>query len=281
MFTTAHFIWIAICLAFILIMTRFCLKKQIPLKAAGQMMVVICAFSEISKIMSGMTESPDGGMFLDPQSLPFHLCSLLLFSVIFITFGQDGPLKQSIIDFVAPLGTLGSICAILIPTNGTDFTTIEAYQCFIYHAGLLWFSLYLIFSGQAHLNLKALGRNLGILFFLTAIMIYINGALSAYGTNFMYVVRPPMEGLPYLNLNHGWYAYFLRLLALGVGLLSLFYLPFILRAVRLERAGHVRVVRTQVSHKTSQKQPNKKTAKKYSNDKNKKIREIPSLETRN
>lgn len=265
MFTAAHFIWIAICLAFVLIMTRFCLKKQIPLTAAGQMMVVICAFSEISKIMSGMTESPEGGMFLNPQSLPFHLCSLLLFNVIFITFGQDGLLKQSVIDFVAPLGTLGSICAILIPTNGTDFTAIEAYQCFIYHAGLLWFSLYLIFSGHARLSLKALGRNLGILFFLTVIMIYINGALSAYATNFMYVVRPPMEDLPYLNLNHGWYAYFLRLLALGAGLLSLFYLPFILRSVRLERAGHIRFVQPQMSHKASPKQPPKKTPKKYLN----------------
>lgn len=228
MFTTEHFIWIALCLAFVIFMTRFCLKKQISLKLAAQIMVVICLFSEISKIMSGMMESPNGGMFLDPQSLPFHLCSLILFGIIYITFGKDGLLKQTIIDFVAALGTLGSIAAILIPTNGTDFTSIDAYQCFVYHAGLLWFSLYLIFSGKARMDMAALGRNLTILFFLTLLMIYVNGALSSYDTNFMYVVRPPMENLPYLNLEKGWYVYFLHLLALGLTLLCLFYAPFLL-----------------------------------------------------
>ena len=228
MFTTEHFIWIALCLAFVIFMTRFCLKKQISLKLAAQIMVVICLFSEISKIMSGMMESPNGGMFLDPQSLPFHLCSLILFGIIYITFGKDGLLKQTIIDFVAVLGTLGSIAAILIPTNGTDFANMDAYQCFVYHAGLLWFSLYLIFSGNARMDMAALGRNLTILFFLTLLMIYVNGALSSYDTNFMYVVRPPMENLPYLNLEKGWYVYFLHLLALGLTLLCLFYAPFLL-----------------------------------------------------
>lgn len=228
MFTTEHFIWIALCLAFVIFMTRFCLKKQISLKLAAQIMVMICLFSEISKIMSGMMESPNGGMFLNPQSLPFHLCSLILFGIIYITFGKDGLLKQTIIDFVAALGTLGSIAAILIPTNGTDFTSIDAYQCFVYHAGLLWFSLYLIFSGRARMDMAALGRNLTILFFLTLLMIYVNGALSSYDTNFMYVVRPPMENLPYLNLEKGWYSYFLHLLALGLTLLCLFYAPFLL-----------------------------------------------------
>ena len=198
-------------------------------------MSVICAFSEISKVMSDMLPSPGGGMALNPQSLPFHLCSLMLVGVIFITFGKASPVKQSIIDFIAVVGTLGSICAILIPTNGTDFTTIYAYQCFIYHAGLLWFSLYLIRTGQAKLGLKALGRNIGILLVLGLIMLYVNGALSVYDTNFMYLVRPPMEGLPYLNLSHGWYAYFLRLMALGVILLVLFHSPFIWRNYKISR----------------------------------------------
>lgn len=126
------------------------------------------------------------------------------------------------------MGTLGSICAILIPTNGTDFTTVPAYQCFVYHGGLLWFSLYLILSGRAKLGLKAMGSNIGMLLLLAVAVLYVNGALSAYGTNFMYLVRPPMEDLPYLNLEQGWYVYFRRLLLLGLGLVSLFHIPFIL-----------------------------------------------------
>ena len=228
MFTLNHFIWIGLCAIFIAGMTVFSVKKDISLKCAGYIMTGICAFSEISKIMSDMMESPQGGMFLDPKSLPFHLCSLMLFGVLFITFGKDGAVKQIVMDFIAVMGTLGSVCAILIPTNGTDFTTIYAYQCFVYHGGLLWFSLYLILRKKAHLGWKTFARNMIILLSLVLAMIYVNSALSSYGTNFMYLVRPPMENLPYLNLNQGWYVYFLRLLLLGTAVLTLFHLPFLL-----------------------------------------------------
>ncbi len=232
MFSTEHFIWIALCAVFIVGMSVLSVKKHFSVKCAGWIMTAICAVSEISKIMSDMMENPRGGMSLDPRSLPFHLCSLMIFAVLFITFGKDGKAKQTVIDFVAVMGTLGSFCAIMIPTNGTDFTTIFAYQCFVYHAGLLWFSLYLILTKKAKMTSKAMLCNMGILAGLAFLMIYINGALSLYGTNFMYVVRPPMENLPLLNLDHGWYVYFLRLVALGLGLIILFYLPFLLCAQR-------------------------------------------------
>ena len=65
-----------------------------------------------------------------------------------------------------------------------------------------------------------------ILMSLLLANIYINSVLSVYGTNFMFLVHPPMENLPYLNLNEGWYVYFLRIVALGVGVITLFHLPF-------------------------------------------------------
>lgn len=229
MFTGAHFIWLALCLIFVTVMSLVSYKMNFSLKTAGLIMTGICLLSETSKIMSNMIDSAAGGKVLDPLCLPFHLCSLMLFGVFFITFGKDETAaKQYIVNFVAVIGTLGSICALLIPTNGTDFTTIDSYQCFVYHAGLLWFSIYLIFSGKAHLNSKALLHNIVIMLLLTLSMIYINSILLVYGTNFMYLVRPPMENLPYLNLERGWYVYFLRLVSLCLSLLGLFHLPFIL-----------------------------------------------------
>ena len=181
MFSTEHFIWIGLCAAFVAGMLIFCIRKKVSLKVAGYVMSGICLCSESSKILSNMVESPQGGMYLDPAALPFHLCSLMLFGVLYITFGKEGRCKQRLIDFVAVMGTLGSICAILIPTNGTDFTTVLAYQCFVYHGGLLWFSLYLILSGRAKLGLKAMGSNIGMLLLLAVAVLYVNGALSAYG----------------------------------------------------------------------------------------------------
>ena len=228
MFNTEHLIWIGLCAVFIAVLTVISKKKNFSLKTAGYIISVICALSEISKIMSNMIESPKGGSLLNPKALPLHLCSLLLFAVLYITFGKDGTLKQTLINFTAVAGILGSVCAILIPTNGTDYTTVPAYQCFVYHSGLLWFSLYLIISKKAELGLKSLGKNMGILMALLLAMIYANSILSEYNTNFMYLVRPPMKNLPFLNLDDGWYAYFLRMLILGAAIVSLFHLPFIM-----------------------------------------------------
>ena len=232
MFTPAHFLWMALCAAAVAALYRFSVRRLAP-RQAGQVMTVICALSEGSKILSNMVPAVEGGMHLNPKYLPLHLCSLMLFVVLYLTFGPEGKLRQRLTDFLAVVGVIGSVCAILIPTNGTDFADIRAYQCFVYHAGLLWFALYQIGAKQAQLgSLRSLGGNLALLLGLTVGMLYLNGALSAYDTNFFYLTRPPMENLPYLNLDHGWYAYFVRLAALGVALLGLFHLPFLLRERR-------------------------------------------------
>lgn len=228
MFTYLHFIWMALCVGFITMMLIFSLKKHFSLILAGRIMTVICILSETSKIMSNMIENASGGMVLSPRALPFHLCSLMLFGVFYITFSKGGVIRKYLINFIAVMGTLGSICAMLIPTNGVSFASIGAYQCFVYHAGLLWFSLYLICGGHAKINIKTYGQNLVFLLILTITMLYINSFLSAYGTNFMYLVRPPMENLPILNLNNGWYVYFISLLSCVFLIVTLFYLPFII-----------------------------------------------------
>ena len=130
------------------------------------------------------------------------------------------------------MGTMGSILAILIPTNGTEFNTIYPYQCFVYHAGLLAFSLYLIVGKKARLGRKAMVRNIVIILSLEVFAIYINGLLAVYDTNFLYVVRPPMENLPILNLSGGWHMYFLKITLLGLLAIVLFHLPFVLKERR-------------------------------------------------
>ena len=229
MFTTEHFIWIAICAVFIAAMTVIGIKNKWNLKRAGRIMMVICVLSEVSKVMSSMIESPGGGRHLDPLSLPFHLCSLIILAVVYIVFGKEGKAKRLVINFVSVMGTVGSFLAIMIPTNGTDFSEVTSYQCFVYHAGLMWFAIYLIISEEAKLNFKSLLENMGVLVLLSFIMLYVNGALSVYDTNFFYLTRPPMENLPYLNLDKGWYVYFGRMLFLGILLMLLFHLPFIIK----------------------------------------------------
>ncbi len=234
--TWKHGIWLLLCAGLVGSLLTVSLRRHWSRRKAGYVMVGFCLISEISKMMTGMLPGPGGGMHLDPLNLPFHLCSLMLFVVPFITFGREGRAKQIAMSFLAVMGTLGSVCALLIPTNGVDFTDPGAYQCFVYHGALLWFALYLIASRQAQLGRKSWLLNLLVLASLSLLMLYVNGALSGYDTNFFYLTRPPMENLPYLNLNHGWYAYFLRLVGLGVGLVTLFHLPFMAAEARRRKA---------------------------------------------
>ena len=95
MFTTEHLIWIGICAAFVLIMNLICHRLNRSLRVVSRIMAAVCIVSESSKIMSSMLENQSGGRYLDPLALPFHLCSLMLFGVLFIAFGKDGTPKRS------------------------------------------------------------------------------------------------------------------------------------------------------------------------------------------
>ena len=228
MFTVNHILWLLLCAVGIFLGLMLAEKRQLDIKTDGMVMSVISVASESFKMMTHLLPSPLGGMALAPNALPFHLCSMQIFVVFYITFAKASPTKEKVISFSVPAALLGGIMAMLIPTDGVDFRDPRAYQCFVYHAGLVWLALYFIRTRQVDMGWKAYGRNLLILLCLAGIMIYVNGAFFAYGTNFMFLTRPPMENLPILNLNHGWYVYFLSLALLAAALMTLAHLPFIL-----------------------------------------------------
>lgn len=235
MFTPKHFIWLGLCALAIALGLAAAEKKQIGSKTAAMVMSVISILSESCKMMTHMRPSPEGGFALDPHALPFHLCSMQIFIVFYIAFAKPSPTREKVISFSVPAALLGGIMAMLIPTDGVDFLDPLAYQCFVFHAGLVWLALYFIRTKQVDMGRRAYVRNLLILLCLTGIMIYVNGAFFAYGTNFMFLTRPPMEGLPFLNLDRGWYVYLLRLGALAVVLMSAVHLPFMIAERRNEK----------------------------------------------
>ena len=231
-FTVNHFIWLALCTAGIFLGLRVGEKKRIDVKTAALVMSAISVASESCKMMTHLLPSPLGGMALDPNALPFHLCSMQIFVVFYLTFAKASPGKEKVISFFVPTALLGGIMAMLIPTDGVDFRDPLAYQCFLFHAGLVWLALYFLRTKQVDMGRRAYGRNLLILLCLVGIMIYVNGAFFDYGTNFMFLTRPPMENLPILNLNHGWYVYFHSLALVALFLMTLLHLPFMIAEKR-------------------------------------------------
>ncbi len=236
MFTPEHFIWIGICLVFIALLTAISRRLQFSFRTAAFVMAGISLISEVSKLLSHMEfvngENAAQGMVLEAGSLPLHLCSLLIFAFFYLPFAREGRLKSTILSLTVPVGLIGALLAILMATSGTNFAKPYAYQCFLYHAGLLWFAIYLVTTGQVDLGKKAWTKNLVLVFCMAVIMIWVNSALQCYDTNFWYVVRPPVEGLPLLNLDNGWYAYIGVLFGLGFVGITAVHLPFMLREAR-------------------------------------------------
>ncbi len=228
-----------ICATLIAALTYLSLKFKFSFRTSAFIMAGIALVSEMSKIMSDMqfvngTDASEG-MVLKAGSLPFHLCSLLIFAFFYLPFAKNEKLKGYLSSLIVPVGLIGSVLAIVMATNGTDFADIGAYQCFIYHAGMTWFALYLVISKQADLGIRAWISNLATLSAAAIGMIWVNSALQEYDTNFLYVVRPPADGLPLLNLDNGWYVYFLTLVALGFIGITAIHLPFIIKEKKVKR----------------------------------------------
>ncbi len=232
MFSTNHLIWIGLCVVFVAIMLIASIKYRFSFKVATTIICCIIGISEVAKILYSMQPATGSGMVISAGALPFHLCSILIFVFAYLMFGKEGKFKETLKSFVVPAGIWGGILAIVIPTSGTGFTEIQTYQCFIYHAAIIWYAGHLIATKQCNLGLKAYLKNLAILAVLAVFNIWINGALQAYDTNFMFLVRPPVEGLPILNLNNGWYAYFFTLITIAIVLIGLVHLPSIITEVQ-------------------------------------------------
>ncbi len=233
MFTPEHFIWLAICFVCIVTLTFVSVRYRFSFRTSAWIMAGVAFLSEISKVFSHMdpvsSKDPSKGMVIDPESLPLHLCSLLVFVFFYLPFAKNEKRKQYFLSLLTPVGLIGALLAILMATSGTDFGNVFAYQCFLYHTAMIWFSLYLILTKQVDLGRKAWLTNMGSLFGMSIVMIWVNGILKTYKTNFWYVVRPPVEGLPLLNLENGWFAYFFTLIVIAFVGLTLVHLPFMLR----------------------------------------------------
>lgn len=234
MFTLNHFIWLFIVI--VLIVTMLILNKKMKFSFNTNLTILLCVMvtSELIKIFSNVDleiTNGDGvtGTYLDPGSLPFHLCSMQIFFAFALKFFiKSEKAKNVLLCFMAPTMSVGATMSLLIPTVGVSFTTLQVYQYFIYHGYIIYFAIYLISNKVITLDFKAYLSTMALLIVCTVMALWINSILSVYAVNFFYLSRPPMENLPILNLNHGWKVYFISLFSCAVVLMTLFHLPFMI-----------------------------------------------------
>lgn len=231
MFTLNHFIWLIIAIAIITTMLLINKYKKLSFNFVLTFMFIICVVSESLKISSNMIDAYGGGKILDPGDLPFHLCSIQIFFIYFLKFViKNEQTKEKLLNFMAPVMLVGGLVALMVPTVGVKFNKAQVYEFFIYHAMIIFFALYILINNLTTYSWKTFFRNLGFLGILAVCSLWINSILSGSNeqVNFMYLSRPPMENLPLLNLNNGWYAYVATLASIAIIFMFLFHLVMIL-----------------------------------------------------
>ena len=234
MFTTNHFILLGFCL--LIIIGYMHIQKKFNISYRTNLIALFCVgiVCEMLKLMVNMEVHPNdvfdtSGAYLTQESLPFHLCSIQNFFVLFLLFFiKRETTKQVLLEFMFPSMCVGASIALFIPTAGVDFKNPQIYEYFIFHTYIIAFAINLVRSKTITITWKTLIRNIGILFGLCIMDLYINSILQDHNTNFMFVTRPPMDNLPILNLNQGWHMYFMKLIIVSVTAITLFHIPFIL-----------------------------------------------------
>ena len=95
---------------------------------------------------------------------------------------------------------------------------------------LIFLGLYLFLSKPIQFTIKSFGiASLGICL-LVILGVWINAFFGwSPETNFCFFVRPPIEGLPILNMKNGWLAYVLSQGWIAVMLFFFCYLPVIIK----------------------------------------------------
>lgn len=228
MFSFAHFIWlfaISCAVAVALVIVK---RLGVSHRAVQRAVFIILVILKIFHLSLSMKESPFGGMVINQTQLSFHLCSIMIYGVILINVVKNEKFVKVIKSFMVPCMLIGAAMALLIPTEGVDASVPRVWQFMLIHGTLVFYGLYLAVVERVDMSVKAYLTNLKLLCAVVMLAFLMNSVLEQYETNFLFLRVPPMEGLPILNLNNGWFVYFISLAIVACLLLLLVHLPFII-----------------------------------------------------
>ena len=237
MFSTAHFVWLGCIFAAIAI--GYIVAKKLRPSHDRVHLIVTCLLiiTHIIYMAVSMREvdSEFGGFVLKQENLPFHLCSIMIYFTVFLRFIKNEKIVAKIKSFMVPAMFIGAAMALLIPTSGTDPTDIRVWEYMVAHGVLVFYGLYLVAIEKVDLGLKAYFSNLQLLLATAIFAFMMNSILVDGNANFFFLRKPPMDGLPILNLDHGWFVYIISLSIVACVLILLIQLPFIIKEQKAKK----------------------------------------------
>lgn len=234
LFGTKHLILVGI--SFAAIIGFYLIARKMKFSTVCKTLFYIGIVSEFIKIFYYiMANEAELGGVLPKSDLPFHLCSIQILLIAVVNFAQSEKLKRFILSFMIPSCLFGGIAALLIATDSSrNGTWLITTQYFGYHVAIIVFSLYLLTSKEYKLSIQDYFNCLKFLVVIMFFAFYINSIVydGESNINFMYVVSPPQEGLPYLNEDKGWLVYIIRYAVLVVGGVTICYIKPIVSAIK-------------------------------------------------
>ena len=229
MFSLGHFVWLGVLSAIIAIVMIIIKKRNVSTNTVGKAVLYLLVVLKIFHMALSMKQMPDGSYVLNQTQLSFHLCSIMIYCVILINVVKNEIFVSTIKSFMVPCMLIGAAMALLIPTEGVDPSVPRVWQFMLIHGVLVFYGLYLMLIEKVDLSIKAYITNLKLLVLVTVLAFLMNSVLAEYNTNFLFLRNPPMDDLPILNMNNGWYIYFITLAFIACALLFLVHSPFIFR----------------------------------------------------
>ena len=236
MFGLKHII--IIILSAILVVGLFIFSKKMKFEIVCKSMFYVGIVSEIIKIFFYIikNEAQYGGV-LPKTDLPFHLCSIQIILVSIVTFAKNEKLRRFILSFMFPSCLFGGIAAILIPTTSSLNYWVITFQYNLYHIALIIFALKICTSKELKLNIKDYFNCLKFLLIMMFFAIYINSIVydGSNKINFMYVVSPPVDNIPFLTEKYGWFVYIMHYASLILFCVTMSYIKPIIQAIKSKR----------------------------------------------
>ncbi len=237
MFTAAHFMWLSLIAVAIIVLLIILRKLSVSHALVQKTVFFVLVVLKLFHLSLSMKESPYGGMVIDQTQLSFHLCSIMIYAVIFINVIKNERFVKTAKSFMVPCMLIGAAMALLIPTEGVSVLSLRVWQYMLIHGTLVFYGFYLALIERVDMSFRAYITNLKLLVAVVMVAFLMNSVLEQYDTNFLFLREPPMDNLPILNLNNGWYVYFIVLAFIACLLLFLVHLPFIIRDAKEKRAA--------------------------------------------
>ena len=238
MFGLKHIIILIVCALYIAFLTVLLKKKKPALKTVLRALLFVGIVSETLKVFTYVIQNEEEyGGYLPKTDLPFHLCSVQIIFILVLVLSENEKLKRVLYSFMLPTCLIGAAAALLLPTSSSLNNYVIMVQYFWYHSSLIVYAVYLYMTDEIKFTLKDWRNALLMLFGFFFVAIYLNSWINDYvhNINFMYVVNPPVDGLPYLNKNHGWLVYMVHYSILAVFAVTMCYIKPILTSLKRHR----------------------------------------------